>query len=243
MDKEPTNTAEHTLSAMAVTPPSTPALPARKDPESADDPLELLTPEKAQARSNEGYALLTRGDIKSFNTLRGNFPMWRPDFSGKSFRSMNLTGARLDRARLIGTDFTGTNLEDADFWLSNLTNAQLSGAHVQNTSFYLTTLDGANLQNTNLSIVKSIIGASLKGAQLQGANVQTDITNVQFHKAIFDERTQLPEPEAFLKTTVETGYDNKGIVILLPETLPEEYKGRIKAIIRGQERKSSNRDI
>lgn len=196
--------------------------------------LELLDDGEAEELSAKAFELLQERKIAEFNSMRSlpqGYPMWRPDFSGKSFKDMDLTGVNLNRANLKRTDFTNTNLTNADLWLANLTEAKLTGADLTNTKFNLATLDRADLQNADLSKT-SITGASLQGVKLQGANLQTDLGNVKFTDAEFDAATKLPPPEEFLRINLDA--DKETHKVILPSTLPVAYYLRIQEIIRSK---------
>ncbi len=198
---------------------------------------ELFSVAEAATRSEQGYEFLIQGDIESFNALRA-YPMWRPNFAGKSFRGMNLAGVDLNRAHLAGADFTGANLENADLWLANLQEAQLSRTNLTRANLRLANLNEANFQFTDLSTA-NLACASLERSWLQGANIRTDLTNVKFFRAIFDENTKLPEPERFLEAELSVIDRQDGVITEFPPTLPREYIARIEKIIADRNSRSS----
>lgn len=81
----------------------------------------------------------------------------------------NLSGARLNGARLIRAQLAGANLSGAKLRGANLRGADLSGANLSGADLRRANLRGArmgraNLRNANLG------GANLRGVNLSGAN-------------------------------------------------------------------------
>jgi uncharacterized protein YjbI with pentapeptide repeats len=83
----------------------------------------------------------------------------------KDQRSIDLTGASLDWASLVGFDLHDADLRGAYLWGANLYRANLKGADLRDAS-----LLGANLYDANLEGA-DLRGANLLEAKLGGANV------------------------------------------------------------------------
>lgn len=77
-----------------------------------------------------------------------------------------LTGANLQRARLVEATLSNANLSGASLPASNLRRADLSGANLHRADFQGADLSEANLKGANLH------RANLRGANLQGANLE-----------------------------------------------------------------------
>ena len=116
-------------------------------------------------------------------------------------RQLDLSGAILNRARLVNADLTrdnlsgvdltdsdlhradlcGTNLRGAHLWRSNLSQANLRGANMAGASLVRTNLagsclQGADLRGADLSFA-DLSRADLEGANLSGANLtETDLS-------------------------------------------------------------------
>ncbi len=101
-----------------------------------------------------------RGAILKGTDLRGSL-LWRGDYRGTDFQGARLDGADLGSSTLAGADcraafFHGAQLTNLDF-----SDADLTGAN----------LCHANLENTNLSVAKSLAGIHLFGANLSCTEV------------------------------------------------------------------------
>jgi type II secretory pathway pseudopilin PulG len=80
-------------------------------------------------------------------------------------RIVDLVGANLNGAVLVGTDLSGASLAGTYLIDANLIHADLSGAFLSLASLYIANLSGANLEGAYLS------GANLEGAKLIQANL------------------------------------------------------------------------
>lgn len=74
--------------------------------------------------AEEAVALLAQG-AAAWNRWRADHPDERPDLSGTSLRSLDLTGADLTDLNLTNADLRGTDLTDG-----TLANARLDGANL-----------------------------------------------------------------------------------------------------------------
>ena len=107
------------------------------------------------------------------------------DLSGTNLRLVDLTGANLAEATLIGADLTNANLTRA-----NLAGANLKGANLTRACLLLTNCAAAYMSDANLSWANlthaNLFGAGLHradmtGAKLVWANVAgVDMTDVNF---------------------------------------------------------------
>lgn len=87
------------------------------------------------------------------------------DLSEGYFPKINLHRVNLEKANLVGTNFSGGFLHQA-----NLKHANLTGANLSNTDLYKTDLSWANLMGADLTRA-DLSWANLKGANLLGADL------------------------------------------------------------------------
>ena len=108
-------------------------------------------------------------DVDEWNSWRAENPRVRPDLSGASLFSANLTLADLSKAKLVGANLVLANLKGADLRGADLSRANLVGAR--------------------------LIGTDLKDANLSGADIRTaeDLTQEQLNETRGDRTTSLPE--------------------------------------------------
>jgi hypothetical protein len=115
------------------------------------------------------------------------------DLTDANLVGVDLTGANLTRARLIGANLEGANLEDANLTRASvpgasLKNANLTRADLTTASLEATVLIGANLSGANLSHAylgaANLTGANLEGANLDSANLAgVNLKGVDLSKA------------------------------------------------------------
>ena len=72
---------------------------------------------------------------------------------------------------LLGTDFSGSDLQSATFYLTDLQDANLSDCDLQNASLYGAKLKDTNLSNSNLREV-TLDSAVLDGTDLTNTNLE-----------------------------------------------------------------------
>jgi hypothetical protein len=135
-------------------------------------------------------------DIQAALTVIG-----RRTGGAKAFGDVNLIGARIPKANLLGAkligalltdaDLTGAHLDGAYLNSAGLTGARLDGAYMSadldGAGLSRAVLVGANLRNTDLH------GANLSGADLIGTDLRdTNVTQEQLDKACGSTETKLP---------------------------------------------------
>lgn len=84
------------------------------------------------------------------------------------------TALDYERESLIGVDFSGKDLRDAEFTKANLRQGNLSHADLRGVSFFAANLEEANLEGANLS------GATLDLARFNRANLTNAILEGAF---------------------------------------------------------------
>lgn len=129
---------------------------------------------------------LTAAQVRA--ALAAATPEHKADFSGKSLRELDLSGADLAGANLSGVNLFGTKLDGANLTGANLTGANLNLAWLIHANF-----TKANL--TNASLVAPVVAEGLapkpgeipvfKGANLTGARVQARFTGGNLAGAMF----------------------------------------------------------
>ncbi len=115
----------------------------------------------------------------------------------------DLRFASLEQAELWDADLQGVNLQWARLRRTNLTDANLVGANLMQTTLQDARLAGADLMQANLVDARlshanlqgaRLNHADLTGAHLEGARLQdADLNGATLTRAIFDERTTLPD--------------------------------------------------
>ena len=120
---------------------------------------------RAQLESTASYQAK---NLQGITLGRGLFPI---DLIGWDFSGQNLTNAQLNNSRLIGANLSGANLTGAELYYSTLIGANLSGAN----------LTGAFLNSSTLT------DANLTGANLKNANL--DLASETLQLAVFDSTT------------------------------------------------------
>ena len=103
-------------------------------------------------------------------------------------RQMDLSGAMLSRARLIGADFAHDNLSRIDLTGSNLYLSDLSGANLRGAHLFRSDLSRSDLREANLtaaSLVRAdLTGSCLRGVNLRGADLSfADLSRVDLEGA------------------------------------------------------------
>ena len=88
-----------------------------------------------------------------------------------SLPGMDLRGAQLLRADLIGADLSGAGLDHAQLAGAKLGNADLSGALLTHADLAGADLTSSDLRNADLTHAR-LEGACLAGADLRGANIE-----------------------------------------------------------------------
>ena len=109
------------------------------------------------------------------------------DLMGAVFRRANLSGCFLNPCHLYHADLREADLSNALFNGSNMRGADLRGANLTGADLDRTILSDANLSGANLTNANlqrtSLVGANLSGANLEGANfsgaslVRSDLTD------------------------------------------------------------------
>ena len=109
------------------------------------------------------------------------------DLMGAVFRRANLSGCFLNPCHLYHADLREADLSNALFNGSNMRGADLRGANLTGADLDRTILSDANLSGANLTNANlqrtSLVGAKLAGANLEGANfsgaslVRSDLTD------------------------------------------------------------------
>jgi len=105
----------------------------------------------------------------------------------------SLAGVNLNRANLIGWDFTGKNLENAIFFGSDLSNANFANANLEGadfrfanlkgSNFHHANLDGANFANVDLTKV-NLAGMVLRDTNLSDVNLSwSNLSQTKFVNA------------------------------------------------------------
>ncbi|MDP2642758.1 MAG: pentapeptide repeat-containing protein [Candidatus Peregrinibacteria bacterium] len=161
--------------------------------------IRSLSKKQLDEQLNSAGETLIRAGVNAFNALRAQFPQWKPDFSGKRFEQINLSGVNLSGANLQRTSFIGSNLENANLEGANCSKAMISSANLRD----------ANLQNADFSLADlscSILhGSDIRGAQMRTTEMDTgylgEVTDQKGRKAKvltvlgvkFNSKTTLPE--------------------------------------------------
>ena len=127
------------------------------------------------------------------------------DMETANLQRVNLSRAKLENAMLFEAD-----LQEADLSGAELRNALLSYANLRNAALDNADLRGANLQHTVLDY------ANLNFSDLRGADLtRASLKNATFSEALFDERSILPDGNAW---TPETDLTVFGALISLMRT-------------------------
>lgn len=113
-----------------------------------------------------------------FNANMAHLFLNRPKFRDADLVSVNLSAAKIDWGDFKNVLFGGANLSESIFNYANMVNAKLSKANLSKAQIFR-----SNLRSADLS------GAILRGASF----IDTDLSNVVFTDAEFDETTILPD--------------------------------------------------
>ena len=107
-----------------------------------------------------------------------------------SLPSISFAALDYGKQSLVGSDFSGSDLNGATFYLTDLQDANLSGCDLQNATLYGAKLKDTNLSNSNLREV-TLDSAVLDGTDLTNTNLEdsfaysTKFENVKINGADF----------------------------------------------------------
>lgn len=124
--------------------------------------------------------------------MKGRRDFAAQDLSGLDLHKVNLAGGIFHQAKLVRTNFQGSDLSNGDFGRASLNRANLRDANLGRAYLSYADLEGADLRGADLSYAY-LNHANLKGANLCGANLSSaKITEEQLAQAKTNWATVLP---------------------------------------------------
>ena len=138
-----------------------------------------------------------RRSVRTWNQWRESHPKVVPDLrkvvlTGRQFRGINLSRARLDGAILNRTELAGAHLERASMTGVDFEFANLSGVHGEKADLSGARLKNATLRGADFRGVLCTDETSFEHANLQEANfarakmIETNLANADLTKTCFD---------------------------------------------------------
>ena len=152
----------------------------------AKEELNVIGAKERHAMNMEAYSLLRRWDVATFNGTFGK-KSHLLNLRGADLRGANLIGAKLDEepspnVDLLGTDLSVVNLRGADLRGANLSGAILLGADLSEADLTGAKLREAKLIRANLTKAK-LIRADLAITYLFRVTLRSDLFGVNLKGA------------------------------------------------------------
>lgn len=160
------------------------------------------------SEANFFIAKLNEADLKNTNLMNAKLVgagLSGADLSGADLGRADLSGADLSRSDLSGANLSGADLSRADLSRADLSRANLSGAdlfwaHLDSANLRAATLwevnlffanlkDARDLTQEQLSMVKTLHGATMMDGTVYNPEVHTDITLLRKEKGLNDGNT------------------------------------------------------
>lgn len=147
-------------------------------------------------KTKEEIIQLLKTDVEKFNAIREANPSWTIDISEARLCRARLSFANLAHANLEKADLLGAKLGSAELSFANLVYANLEKTDLLGAKLFSTNLTGATLIEANLAYA-NLEHASLEKAILKGANlertslVNTNLRDADLRGALFDAETNL----------------------------------------------------
>ena len=101
------------------------------------------------------------------NARLGGSSFENSNLNNANFRNADLDKVNFQNAKLMGADFTGASLSGANFRNANLSRAKFYGSFMYNADLRNSNLDGAGINNTTDIVDANFLGA--KGLRIGGA--------------------------------------------------------------------------